>query len=447
MKTNRPLAVQMIALALFSLLAAGTARAQCQLSPSVAFHSHRDGNNNIYVMNADGSCQTPLTTDPGDDRRADISPDGSRIAFASNRTGHFEIFVMNSDGSDVQQVTFTPATVMDPTTMKPISVMNTWSRWSPDGEWIAFQSNVSLTFQIHVIRPDGSEQRQITNSAVNQFPAWSPDGTRLAVRRDVGTAMDIYVIDVAGQSDPVPLTTLGPLNQMASWSPDGTKIAFMSTREHENNTQQANYPSVFVMNADGSDQLDLTPKEDSATGTWSSRAPAWSPNGKYIYFTGMRPLPDNPQQGSPEQIYLMRADGSHQLALTDDDVNAEATVRQAAQLRIPPLGYEIVRILPVPGDSRAIDVKSRVWVTNTGAGAIDARAHIASTSPTFIVLDGEVQFGDVPRTPFLQPALSIDTFSLRIRLPARVSPLTWLELARAIQKDLVWQISCANCAR
>src|SRR5205807_1976594 len=142
---------------------------------------------------------------------------------------------------------------------------------------------------------------------------WSPDGTRLAVRRNV----DIYVIDVTGQSDPVRLTTVGPLNQMPSWSPDGTQIAFMSTRE-----LPGNYPSVFLMNADGSSQIDLTPKLDAGTGTWSSRAPAWSPNGGYIYFTGLRP-------GVPgEQIYVMRADGSGEALLTAAGVNAEATVRR-----------------------------------------------------------------------------------------------------------------------
>ena len=75
------------------------------------------------------------------------------------------------------------------------------------------------------------------------------------------------------------------------------------------------------MNADGSGQINLTPKMDSGTGTWSSRAPAWSPNGKYIYFTGVRP------GIATEQIYVMGADGSNQTPLTAAGVNAEATVR------------------------------------------------------------------------------------------------------------------------
>jgi Tol biopolymer transport system component len=273
-----------------SLLFAAGARAQPGPPAGIAFQSSRDGNNNIYVMNADGSRQVPLTLDPASDQRADIAPDGTHVVFASTRSaGHFEIFVMNADGTGVRQLTSTAATVT-----------NTWPRWSPNGDWIAFQSNVSGAFQIHAIRPEGSDLWQVTTVGVNQFPAWSPDGTRLALRRDV----DIYVVDVTGAPDPGQLTAVGPLNQMPAWSPDGTKISFMSTR------QAGNYPSVFVMNVDGTDQIELTPKLDLEKGTWSSRAPAWSPNGEYIYFTGIRP-------GIPtEQIYVMRADGSEQTPLT-----------------------------------------------------------------------------------------------------------------------------------
>jgi len=305
MKMNRTLAIRLLAVVLLALFWTAGARAQSGPPSSVAFHSNRDGNNNIYVMNPDGSGQVRLTSDPGNDQRADISPDGSRIAFASNRssgvvTSHFEIFVMNADGSDVRQLTDTPT-----------SFTNTWPRWSPNGEWIAFQSTVSGTSQVHAIRPDGTELSQVTSTGVNQFPAWSPDGTRLAVRRDA----DIYVIDVAGGSDSVRLTSVGPINQMPSWSPDGTRIAFMSTRE------PGNYPSVFLMNADGTGQTNLTPKLDMGTGTWTSRAPAWSPNGEYIYFTGLRP------GVAGEQIYVMRADGSEQTRLVAAGVNAEASVR------------------------------------------------------------------------------------------------------------------------
>lgn len=356
-KANRTFANRTLAVSLLALVPTVGA-AQSGVPASIAFHSSRDTNNNIYVMDPDGSMQTPVTTDTSNDQRADISPDGRQIAFVSNRTnGHFEIFVMNSNGSDVRQLTVTSP-----------SVTNTWPRWSPGGDWIAFQSNVSGAFQIYAIRPDGSDLSQITHSGVNQFPAWSPDGTRLAVRGDV----DIYIIDVTGGSAPVRLTTTviaGVINQMASWSPDGRQIAFMSTRE------PGNYPSVFIMNADGSGQLDLTPKPSGETGMWSSRAPAWSPNGKYIYFTGIRP------NLTTEQIYVMDADGNNQTLLTTAGVNAEATVRHVR----PPT---IARITATPNilwppNNKPVRVSVEVGVSDGSDPAPACRiTGVTSNEPT-----------------------------------------------------------------
>ncbi|HEY4635125.1 MAG TPA: hypothetical protein VIG92_01075, partial [Rhodospirillales bacterium] len=65
----------------------------------VAFVSFRDGNNEIYIMNADGSGQHNLTNDPGEDDVPAWAPDGARLAFASNRDGNDEIYVINMDGS------------------------------------------------------------------------------------------------------------------------------------------------------------------------------------------------------------------------------------------------------------------------------------------------------------------------------------------------------------
>src|SRR5688500_106545 len=78
---------------------------------SVTFHSQRDGNFNIYRMNPDGTDEIRITCDPGADMQPDLSPNGRRIVFVSNRItltnaeGDNEIFVMNSDGSDVTQLT------------------------------------------------------------------------------------------------------------------------------------------------------------------------------------------------------------------------------------------------------------------------------------------------------------------------------------------------------
>ena len=243
--------------------------------------------------------------DSRNDQRPDVSPSGKQIVFASNRitatnlTGDFEIFVMNSDGTEVRQLTFNGAE-------------DSWPRWSPNGKWIAFHSNVTGNFEIYVITPDGEFLTPVTDYAgLDQFPEWSPNGKQLAIRRDT----DIYLIDLDG-ANPMQLTAGNPgFNQMASWSPDGRRLAFLSTRE--------GYPSVFVMDVDGSNQINLTQKPDDVlTSAWSSRAPAWSRNGQNIYFTGRRPA-----TSVTENIFVMDADGTGETQLTFTGVNAEAAVR------------------------------------------------------------------------------------------------------------------------
>ncbi len=93
----------------------------------LAFVSRRDGNSEIYVINADGSGQENLTRQPASDSHPSWSPDGRKLAFVSRRDGNSEIYVMNADGSGLRNVTRTPSNDLDPA-------------WSPDGRAIALSS-------------------------------------------------------------------------------------------------------------------------------------------------------------------------------------------------------------------------------------------------------------------------------------------------------------------
>jgi Tol biopolymer transport system component len=84
---------------------------------------------------------------------------------------------------------------------------------------------------------------------------------------------------------------------MASWSPDGERLAFFSDRD--------GYMAIYVMGADGSDPMNLTPKEEGAPDEeWRHGWPAWLPDGR-ILFTSMRPA----THGDWE-IFVMNDDGS-----------------------------------------------------------------------------------------------------------------------------------------
>jgi len=78
------------------------------------FHSERDGNSEIYMMNADGTNQHNLSNNPALDRVPRFTADGNQIVFRSERNGDSEIYIMNLDGSNAHPLTDNNVTDMHP---------------------------------------------------------------------------------------------------------------------------------------------------------------------------------------------------------------------------------------------------------------------------------------------------------------------------------------------
>jgi len=94
-----------LAAALAGLIAAG-----CDPGVKVVFSSDRHGNEEIYIMSADGTGQTNVTHHPADDDHPAFSPDGMTIVFRSDRDdGNDEIYIMAADGSGQTNLTQNPA--------------------------------------------------------------------------------------------------------------------------------------------------------------------------------------------------------------------------------------------------------------------------------------------------------------------------------------------------
>jgi len=143
----------------------------------ILFDATRDGNTELYVMDADGSNQRRLTNDAGEDWGGSWSPDGRQIAFNSSRTGDMEIYVMDADGGNVRQVTHDRGANVSPT-------------WAPDGTRLAFTArDTSGSGQIRSVALDGSDPRDLSRSATSDDSVWTggwgPDG-RIVFNRTMG---------------------------------------------------------------------------------------------------------------------------------------------------------------------------------------------------------------------------------------------------------------------
>ena len=246
----------------------------------LAFVSRRDGNSEIYVINADGSGQENLTQHPARDSHPSWSRDGRKLAFVSRRDGNSEIYVMNADGSGLRNVTRTPSNDLGPA-------------WSPDGRAIAFVQMIQgkcapsgpgtpcgnnyETF-LSVVNADGSGLRRLTTQSEYLFKhSWSADGKTIRYGRYLVQA------DGSGQTGLPRLPRNVPSN--GAWSPDGKRIAFAYIDSSPANGTDAN-AGLWVVNADGSNRRQLT---RYAVGT----NPVWSPDGRRIAFRRLNwpPLP------------------------------------------------------------------------------------------------------------------------------------------------------------
>jgi dipeptidyl aminopeptidase/acylaminoacyl peptidase len=146
----------------------------------IVFASRRDGNEEIYVMNADGSNQKRLTTTRGDDNRPCFSPDGRKIAFTTNRHGNEEIYLMNADGTEQTRLTRSSRQDFSPC-------------FSPDGSKIAFASDrvSSEEYEIYVMNADGSNPTRLTNSrGTDAKPTWATSSVCAIRARDAGSTLE-----------------------------------------------------------------------------------------------------------------------------------------------------------------------------------------------------------------------------------------------------------------
>lgn len=247
-------------------------------SSKITFASdrHELGNLDVYVMNADGSGVTQLTNSPGEDRATSWTSDGAKIVFHSARlrdaTHAFDIFTMNADGSDETRIlTNGSAAYVCGNSTDGIIVFNSSGDLTGQNPPVGGVAD----FEIFTMDMQGGNVQQITdNTVLDSGPKWSPDCSEISYNSlDSGGSLDVHRVDADG-SDDVNLTNApGVFDAFSAWSPDGAQVVFSSNRT-------VNFELFTIASADGSGitQLTASKKGDAnLRADWGTNPPFFGP--------------------------------------------------------------------------------------------------------------------------------------------------------------------------
>lgn len=254
---------------------------------TIAFHSDRTGDKEIYLMDYDGANERQITAHRSVSLFPAWSSDDSTVAYVSFLDGSPGIYQANlSTGRKQALVTG--------------GALNTSPAFSPDGRQMAFGRSLDGNTELFVADGDGSNPRRLTfTGAIDTNPAWSPTGNEIAFTSSRSGRPDIWVVDPEG-TNTQRISTGGNYNDGAAWSPDGTRLAYASRRE--------GVFQIVVTDRVSLETVVLT------SGSGDKESPSFSPDGRKIVYS----LAFSGSSGKETQIWVMDADGRNPRQLTSE---------------------------------------------------------------------------------------------------------------------------------
>lgn len=327
----------------------------------------------------------PAATGPSIDRYlrvrgvagGSLSPDGNRVAFLTNITGTNQVWVVSTKGGWPTQVTFFDDRVQNVS-------------WSPSADLLAFSKDVggNERGQIYLVKPDGSGLVRLTqgDEVIHNFGGWSEDGKSIAYSDNSRDPkfFDVYVLDVATRQAKRVLQS-DHLNQPAGFSPSGR---YLLVRRNLSNTSN----DLLVVDLSTGESRLLTAHKDEARYV----AANWKRNESGLYllsdqgrpFLNLAELPlDKPKlryleerQWDVEDLTLSR-DGRYLITVTNVDGYGEIDIRDLntrSREAAPPLPRGLPQIADLSSDGKLILVRfsgprdpSDLWAYRTDTASLE----------------------------------------------------------------------------
>lgn len=281
----------------------------------------------IWVVPSEGGMAIRLTVHPAHDVRPRFSPDGKWIAFNSNREGNYDIYLMPAIGGKPKRLTFHSADDL-------------LGDWSPDGKWLVFYSNRDHRFsQIYLLDVETGYVRRLTNDETNlHSPTFSPDGQFIAFCRG-GTSWwrkgykgsansEIWLLPVTIDGEhittgsPKRLTRYDGSDWWPMIAPDGKRLFFVSDRNGTLN--------IWQVPMDGAEDKGRGMGEEKAqlVTNHSDRVlyPYMSRDGRFIVYEhefNLWVVPTN--GGEPKRLTIYAPSDEHQNRLQRLTLNSQVT--------------------------------------------------------------------------------------------------------------------------
>ena len=254
----------------------------------------------IWVAQPDGRNARQLTNTAANkwtNEDASFSADGKQIAFTSNRNGNSDIYVMNADGTGLRRVTTHAAKEFKPT-------------WSPDGKQLAFISMRSGAGEVYRVKSTVPYGNAVKLAAAYKDSSgdshwyvdveWHPTLQQLLVS-DYSSSNGYPLARLISSADGHALSGVVYITEEPSWAPRGRAVAY---QDSDGGTQCNNW-FIVTSKPDGTQRRYLTPYEDC--GAYSTN-PVWSPDGTKIAYQCA-------VNCSPVGAYVMNADGTNKRKL------------------------------------------------------------------------------------------------------------------------------------